>query len=546
MDADGMRRLAGLFFLLVACAPTPAPVPDAGPATVDIAPSPVIRPRPVPTPMLQPPAVPDPRTPAQLTDAACRSATGAWRCRGPKPKLMAAGDTPILPPSWTVPAWFIDPANSTTCAADTNNCTTGTCGAAGSGVGPCVTWNEINVHRWGCFGSPRGCPRLRQATTVTLQSAQSTTADSIYAFPAIETGAGMLNLQCSLGATQQIASGVLGAVTAKNRNTNQLLQAVLPAPTGAYAGGELIVNSTHTARAWLNTLVSGTTWTISQPLVPEAPPFQTPLVSAPAEVDTWTSGDTVTVYQPSTESIVDVSPIVGEYGAALNAHAFVSQCSVAYPGAASVGLGLILGTSTMLVESSSSRQVVFGSFAPDAATAMMNAYAVANGVAGGPPAGNTAFFIIGGVVGGTLNNGGNMGLDGDVILQGSAQYTIFGFGGAKAVLGDVYVAGGITAGGATLLSTRYTGPIVWGPGLLEPGNGRITYPAGAGAAAAAFKVTTLRADSVTTVCLGIPSAATAYDTCNLPLTATQLDTSLGTTTGCLGIPNGSAFCNYGQ
>src|SRR5215469_10074605 len=110
----------------------------------------------------------------------------------PSHTLSAVGIPPPLNPNWSVAAWFVDPQNTTTCASDDNSCTSASCGAAGSGVGPCLTWQQINAIRWGCLGSPKGCPRLRQTTTVSFLSSQTNDSDPVYAFPTIEHGGSLI------------------------------------------------------------------------------------------------------------------------------------------------------------------------------------------------------------------------------------------------------------------------------------------------------------------------------------------------------------------
>src|SRR5579875_1013792 len=115
-----------------------------------------------------PPAKPDPRTPAELAQAACLGPNGQWHCKLQRKMVLAASSSsPIIPASWTVPNWYIDPSNSTGCASDSNSGTSSTCGAAGSGIGPLATWGELQVHRWGCQGGGQVCPRLQQTTTIT-------------------------------------------------------------------------------------------------------------------------------------------------------------------------------------------------------------------------------------------------------------------------------------------------------------------------------------------------------------------------------------------
>ena len=85
-----------------------------------------------------------------------------------------------LPASWTVPAWYVDPLNSTGTASDANSCQ-----SAGA---QCLTWGAVNVARWGCLGSAPKCPRLRQNTTLNFTS-QPLASDPFYLNYQPENGA---------------------------------------------------------------------------------------------------------------------------------------------------------------------------------------------------------------------------------------------------------------------------------------------------------------------------------------------------------------------
>ncbi len=228
--------------LLVACsqpAPTPTPIRHA-----DVRRALPTAPRwPVAKPAL---IVPDLRNPSDLAQAACRAADGQWRC----PKLVqrhllaAAGNQPIIPSSWTIPNWYIDPANATTCASDSNSGTSATCSAGG--VGPLKSYQELYVHRWGCLGTPSYCPRFRQNVTLTFLSSHTDNSDPVLGAFSLENGAQVL-IQGQLTSAQRVCTGTITVNAAKNRTTGQVLEATLPC---AVTAEDLIVNSTHASRAW--------------------------------------------------------------------------------------------------------------------------------------------------------------------------------------------------------------------------------------------------------------------------------------------------------
>ena len=289
------RFLIALALGLLACGKSGAPADGASPAT----PVPVVSIDPIIPPVRVPitPTIPDKRTPTQIAAAACTRSDGSWGCATPKPKTFAAssGSTPVTPASWTVPAWFIDPQNTSTAASDNNSCTTA--------LAPCLTWGEINVHRWGCAGNPDQCPILAQATTITWMSSQTVATDPVSWNPQIQT-TGLVDM---VGAAPTSVTATFTLNTAKNRTlgANAILSGSFSA--GAPAAGKLLQNVTHPSRAWILDLLSGSNYNITQPLVAQTPGG----TISPAEVDTWTTGDTVNILTPVSINLVSSKGTVG-------------------------------------------------------------------------------------------------------------------------------------------------------------------------------------------------------------------------------------------
>lgn len=316
-----------LFCVLIACQsqpppPAPAPPPTPGPPSAfDIQHAKL---RGFLKRRSERPIEIETRTPEQLTQAACRGRDGQWLCRGPKP-MAAAGIPvqPITPSSWTIPNWYIDPANSSGCAADFNNCTSAVCG--GAGVGPCVTWGEINVHRWGCLGNPTSCPVLPQTTGVTFLSSQTGLSDPIVWLPLSNNGGDTNLLSAVLPRGTPFS---LGTVTPKNRaaGSNSPLIAVV----SGGAVGQLLVNTTHPSFAFVQHSNGAGAFNISQPVTGTALNSFT----FPVEVDTWATGNTVAV-----------QPLVQ-----INLVKFAPQfTSIETPGVANIfGLHISNGTSNVL------------------------------------------------------------------------------------------------------------------------------------------------------------------------------------------------------
>jgi len=219
---------------------------------------------------------------------------------------------PATPNNWTtVSDWWVDAANTTTCASDFNNCTSATCGGAGAGVGPCLSFAEITA-RWGTYE-----PIFRQTTTIHILSDDNGAGDSdnIYLNPISENQTFFEIQGDSSG--DAVCSGVLGVVTSKNVATNTLLQVATITNCGppSLGFGDLIVNSTHPSRAWVVQISNPNNgpWTISQPCAALTNP---PTSSTPActEVDTWTAGDSVSVFTPFAIRIGNLSPILERLG----------------------------------------------------------------------------------------------------------------------------------------------------------------------------------------------------------------------------------------
>jgi hypothetical protein len=453
----------------------------------------------------------------------------------------ATNSNPIILPSWTIPAWFIDPSNTIGCAADTNSGTIATCtgGCNGSvctsGLGPLLTFSELNVHRWGCQGNPTACPRLQQNTTVTFLSSQTSAADPVLFTPLLKSGA---QLSGVLGAAQTVCAATLGQTTPKNRALHpQLLTTAFTGCTGTLAVGELIVNTTHPSRAWtaLATADVPPRWNISQPLAP-----MTSGGSTPAEVDTWALGDQVTLYQPVAIDVVVAAPTFTDFNGPNN-YLWLDGITLLDP----LGPGhdnAYIGQGAALGESFSQRVLTFAAVGGTLNVLnLVNDFA-SEGLLNGPQLGVTNGTIQAGVLAAGLNSVAitGFGLDKDVLVLSNAVWS------TQSSLGLIYLGAGVvlqTQGVTTTTSSA----IIWGPGILDMGGpSRCSYLAGAGEATAIFVNTGgLELNGQSKGCLGLPASASAFATCNLAVTPANLDANLGAVSGCIGAPSGGAFCNYG-
>jgi hypothetical protein len=229
------------------------------------------------------PAPIDPRTPEQLVSAACAAFDGSWRCAAPRPHLFGASLSPIIPVSWTVPAWFVDPSDVSGAASDRNSCTTA--------LKPCATYQEIAAHRWGTFS-----PRLRSNVTIAFISGASNDHDPVIFTPfyeMVDTVSPVIVLEGPLGANQQIATGTIGGVVLTTRANNLApATATFSVPVGLH---QLVFDSTHPSYFWTSLNTGGNTWELTQPLAPYNAGLAQPTKTAPVTI---VNGDAFTTYNP--------------------------------------------------------------------------------------------------------------------------------------------------------------------------------------------------------------------------------------------------------
>jgi hypothetical protein len=483
-------------------------------------------------PWVPPPSPPkDTRTPSQIAQAACSAADGSWRCSAPKPKLFrATGVAPIIPPAWTVAFWFVDPTNLTGSASDSNSCTTIAL--------PCSTFHEINDHRWGCIGSPNGCPRFRQNTIVLFLSSQTGNIDQIYFRPANESGA-FSALQGNISAAQQVATGTLSGVISKVRFPSQLLVATL---TAGLSPGQLIVNSNpaHPSRAWLYKNISGNTWSISQPLLPVTLPAN----PQPVEVDTWANGDAYTIYTPVS---VDIAVLGGTSTGGLTNGLQVN--SLRFHGSIANDAMSIDASSTVISECNNDNQFIgYSSPRLPYESSLTNTFL--NGRVR-TSAGFSAATIL---AAGVLNNSNELPssvLAGDIIL---AQSTIVnGLGWAFAAYNNIYIESGKTLsylndGDVDNENAIYGGPFIWGPGVLDVGmTARFQYDAPASNVLLNTGGIALNGIFTTAHSQFVAGSGLVTECGNVPLTVLNLDVAASATCSTTGfggqafIPKGASF-----
>jgi hypothetical protein len=478
---------------------------------------------PSPWPSATTPSALDTRSQAQLPVAACTAADGTWRCASPKPKTFAAssGAQPILPASWTVPHWVYDASNASGTASDSNDClTTST---------PCLTFQEISVHRWGCLGNPFACPRLAQATTIEQLSSSTSTTDLIYLYPAIEQGA-YLSFFGPLGAAQQVCTGAITVTASKVRTkgASSLLTVTLPVGCSSAAANETVVNTSHPSVAYLNTNTSGTTWTMSQPLARVSVPWSG---TDPPEVDTWATSDTVTVYAPVLSPIVAVGDVVQLAGTPISG-VYVSDVRVKH---ASTSVFQV-GPNVTINEVRSSSYIylnvnqVTNTFISSVGENGVQSAAWSDSV--GPPTWK------GGILQNNSQNQFGVALEGGVIWKG------FGYD-ANAQINEVYVSSGATlvASGISFGGT-YPGQatnFIWGPGTFVVNQGS-SFFLNHTTAAPCLLVSTTQLNFFSTGC-STSNVSGSVTNCNITVDGAHIDAAFGTAGGggMLWTPSGANF-----
>jgi hypothetical protein len=436
----------------------------------------------------------------------------------------------FIPQSWTVPAWFIDPKNSTNAANDSNTCTTA--------ADPCLTFAGVSS-KWGTYA-----PRLRQNTTITFLSSHSDDADPVYLRPFIESGA-LVMVRGALGPAQLVAPGTLSNVMAKNRPAGQLLRATLP--LGA-APGQLVINTAKSSRAWVyRSAGTPADWFLSQPLEPAIVPGAD-INTFPIEDDGWANGDPISLYQPVMVDLVEAKPTLVDSVATSNNLTFY-QLGVLAPN--SPFADLRLNSSVYFVETSIGRATTLGMTGANLLPAFVNVDFASDAILGYQDP-----YVHVAVVGGQLRTpgffgdwrgadivndfivGGGAGVGGGVMMSGGGYGTVF----VDATIDLTFGAGPVVVPA----SFNPSADVIWGPGAVSLIlNTRAEYPPGLNQAQKTFLQTGgLLINGSPSACAVDPTQPLSLR-CGIALTPANLDTavSAGGFGGLAFIPGGGSITN---
>jgi hypothetical protein len=369
-----------------------------------------------------------------------------------------AATSAVTPLSWTVPNWYIDPANGTGCASNGNSCTSATC--AGPGIGPCVTAQEIIAQRW---GTPS--PILAQTTTFNALSGETVGQEEIVVSPTMvqATTFGVI------GTLALVATFNLGTVTAKNRATPQLLESTGFTAAGL-AVGQIVINPAEGSSRAIVENLSGGTATLSQPLAPLTI-ANAGFAPQPAENDAWASGQSVNVYSMPTLNLQVVNPQGGDNNlASTTGAAWIQYVSVpdwsGTDGDSNVQIGGPSAIYTSIVDSAIHPYTLttegpYGHYG----TTLIGDYMPGGGT-------YTNATIIGGVIGLGCSAGNQMFIDGDCIVESTIYVD-----GVSAAVGYAYVGTG-PGGENNGLLLQYGATFeldggLYGIGLYGPGGANV-------------------------------------------------------------------------
>lgn len=462
-----------------------------------------------------------------------------------------------LPPNLTsnpytlVTQWYVDPANLTTCASDGNNCTSLSCGSAGSGVGPCLTYSQI----LGRLGASESCSWIYpQDTTFTWLSGQSTVVNMEgicnYAVSStVPNSANGSSIKYTTALPTATSSGTLSGVVSKNRSTSAELQATIGTPTL----GALVINSTRGSNAIVR--IAGSPATLTQPLKYTN---QQSSNATFAEDDTWANGDSYAQYILYNVNLTDIRP--KPYVCTNNERCgvVVQQMTVLpYVGSVNGDDVFVTNDFTWLQDVFMEKNTKLTPFGNTGDNIIKGSFNVA--YLGGFTSGNNwgsyrngvkplGYYIFSGFIANlasqsVLFNG--VFLDGDItIAVANARFMGYNYLGAV----DMRNGSNAIIGSGTLDIKSFNEfgiNIMWGTGSLDAGGGTLLYKSGVGNAANTFVTSgNLDINGQTLACLEVPSAVATTFTCNKTINATNLDTDLGGTSGCY-LAGAGSICNYG-
>ncbi len=382
--------------------------------------------------------------------------------------LAAQNATSPFNPYFQQASWFIDPANVSGKASDSNDGLTANT--------PVRSWNGGIVARWGTTS-----PIIAQNTTFTWLSSQPVSVSDPVIFDPIVI-ASIITITSPLPVASH--SGVLAGVVAKNRAADQLLNANLGF---AASPGMLVQNTTlgKSSFASVYVLTAGTTFALTQPLAPFVLPLPEIPIPFATELDTWANGDTFSVFQLTSVNIVRLKPTM-TLGKAPNFEPPIQVQHIHFAtgdGVNSDG-NVEIGADVDIIECSFDSVVMDTSGSDDLVTVYANCFLGAGSYCSAP--GDAATYFIGGaIIQNVVGGGASWSFDYDAIIDATNAPNFMAgavdnnFGFQIGIFGLVYIKSTISVQGVL---SAFTGgsqsgtSTIWGPGVLNvSGTSRLIY-----------------------------------------------------------------------
>jgi hypothetical protein len=356
-------------------------------------------------------------------------------------------------------------------------------------------------------------PSLGQDTQIIWLNSQPDSSDPVNFWPTIRNNSRV----SMIGQLAPVSTFNLSNVTNKNRPSSQLLQASL---TGTGAVSQLVVRASDGSKALANLLVSGTTFSLSQPAVNSFP------FTFPSTADDWSNGQQVTTYTQPFVNIVQIGALT-EWSPGL-VPLEVRQLQVPDPSGAPSGAFIYIGPGVSFMDCVVQRFAIFQNSTGISSWNTNTAF-LGGMLGGGIDAHSNQIGFLGGILasGNALMQVTNAYLDMDVIV-GNPGGSDLGLLGGPNTYGQVALIGGSLQvyGRAEGGSNFGTGaPVIWGAGALVKVMGDLIYPTST-TAAATFLNGALTLNGLTTA-YSINSAQPAVMQGGIPLTPANLDAAQG-------------------
>jgi hypothetical protein len=454
----------------------------------------------------------------------------------------------------------IDLGNSTGCANDTNTCTQDTCGA--NGAGPCLTWEQIDYVRWGCYGDPMGCPPLKAASTTihTLSPAPNFLSTFVFQPALITVPGGTSSPSVNiLGIPSAGAGSTITYTHTLNRSGNQ------PWTTSGLTQGVLYQDTSNPAFTWQSGWSQGIVNfrnLQSQPLAPIVLTSNGTPPTNPAEVAAL-NGDSITPLTTPALNVASIRPMIKGQGGGIVTLGHVTIPENVVGGVGTGTDAVYIGRNVILYESWVQKQVDWHPHVNNTASDMIINCALEGGIQGGTGLGAHAQSpsdLPPAVIGGYLTNqstipgsattgvgttavSGVM-FDGDFALRqfGASDFDLSVYNWIGFMYAQTLVSA--TEGIVDMQTFNYYGGnILYGTSTIGAGNGIVIYPTGATGGATAFPGTHVTISRGTVGCVSL-FANPALGSCNNALTTgSSLDALLGATKGMVYLPNMGGFTN---